>query len=59
MADDKTKKDARDRNQVASGERYEVGYIAKELGVTEQQVRAAIAKVGNDRQKIILELKGK
>ena len=59
MADDKSKKDARDRNQVAADEKYEVSYLAKELGVSEQQVRDAIKKVGNSREKIILALKAK
>ncbi|MET7000672.1 DUF3606 domain-containing protein [Chitinophaga defluvii] len=59
MSDNKTKKDARDRNQVAANEKYEVDYIAKELNVSPEQVIKAIQKVGNDRHKIIMELKGK
>lgn len=59
MADNKNKKDARDRNQVAGGESYEVDYLAKELGVSREEVQAAIKKVGNDREKIIKYLKGK
>jgi len=59
MADNKNKKDARDRNQVAGGESYEVDYLAKELGVTRQEVESAIEKVGNGREDIIKYLKGK
>lgn len=59
MADNKNKKDARDRNQVASGETYEVDYIANELGVTRQEVEEAIKKVGNGREEIIKYFKGK
>lgn len=52
MADDKTKNDARDRNQVAGGEDYEVQYMIKKHGVTKEQVLAAIKAVGNHREKI-------
>ena len=34
MADDRTKKDRRDRNQVAADEDYEVRYFAKSAGIT-------------------------
>lgn len=52
MADDKTKNDARDRNQVAGGEDYEVDYIAKKHSVTRAQVEEAIKAVGNERDKV-------
>jgi hypothetical protein len=52
MSDDKNKQDARDRNQVAGNEDYEIQYIADKLGVSAEQVREAIKAVGNDRQKI-------
>ncbi|WP_114792760.1 DUF3606 domain-containing protein [Niabella yanshanensis] len=48
----KTKNDARDRNQVAGGESYEVDYIARKHGVTREQVEEAIKAVGNQRDKI-------
>ena len=57
MSDNKNQKDARDRNQVAVGESYEVDYIAKELGVSRQEVEAAIEKVGNSREQISKYLK--
>ena len=57
MSDNKNQKDARDRNQVAVGESYEVDYIAKELGVSRQEVEAAIEKVGNSREEISKYLK--
>lgn len=50
MTDNKNKKDGRDRNQVAGGESYEVNYLAKELGVTRQEVEEATKKVGNSRE---------
>ncbi|WP_343558938.1 DUF3606 domain-containing protein [Sphingobacterium sp.] len=57
MSDNKNQKDARDRNQVAISESYEVDYIAKELGVSRQEVEAAIEKVGNSREEISKYLK--
>ncbi len=57
MTDNKNQKDVRDRNQVAGGESYEVDYIAKELGVSRQEVEAAIEKVGNSREEITKYLK--
>ncbi|MCX2429883.1 DUF3606 domain-containing protein [Pedobacter sp. GR22-10] len=52
MADDKNKRDARDRNQVAAGEDYELAYLEEKLGVSRQQVKDAIAAVGNNREKV-------
>ncbi|HTG56582.1 MAG TPA: DUF3606 domain-containing protein [Niabella sp.] len=52
MADDKTKNDARDRNQVAGGEEYEVQYMIQKHSVTKEQVFEAIKAVGNHREKI-------
>lgn len=57
MTDNKNKKDARDRNQVAGSESYEVDYLAKELGIASQEVQSAIEKVGNDREEIKKYLK--
>jgi hypothetical protein len=48
MPDDKTKKGAPDR-QVASGEDYEVQYLARQHGISIEQARELIAKYGNDR----------
>lgn len=52
MADDKSKKGFRDRNQVSADEDYEVEYFAKQEGITPQQVRELIAKHGNNREKL-------
>jgi hypothetical protein len=52
MADDKNKKDFRDRNKIAADEMYEVDYVAREHGVSRQQVLDAINAVGNDRQQV-------
>jgi hypothetical protein len=52
MADDKSNRGARDRRTVAGGERYEVRYEAEKLGISEEQLKAIIARVGTDRAKI-------
>ncbi|TIM03934.1 MAG: DUF3606 domain-containing protein [Mesorhizobium sp.] len=49
MADDKTKRDFRDRNRVSADELYEVEYFALEMGITPDQVRDLIRTIGNDR----------
>ncbi|RUU14397.1 DUF3606 domain-containing protein [Mesorhizobium sp. M6A.T.Ca.TU.002.02.2.1] len=49
MADDKNKRDFRDRNRVSADENYEVEYFALEMGITPDQVRDLIRTIGNDR----------
>ncbi len=44
MADDKTKSGAQDRRTVAGGEKYEVDYEAKKLGVTPAEIRKSKKK---------------
>lgn len=50
MADDKSKRDFRDRDRVSADEDYEVEYFAETAGITTQQVRELIAKYGNRRE---------
>lgn len=50
MADDKGKRDFRDRDRVSSSEDYEVGYFAKKVGLTPQQVKDLIVIHGNYRE---------
>ena len=52
MPDDKTKIGQPDRNRVASNQDYEVGYLAGRYGITTEQVRELIARVGKDREKL-------
>jgi hypothetical protein len=56
MADDKKKIGKADRDKVAGGERYEIEYLARKLGVKPADVIKAIEKVGNSREKIEKEL---
>jgi hypothetical protein len=57
MADDKTKKDERDRSRVAAGEDYEVQYLTEQTGLSPDQARTLIRRYGNDRQKLMEEAK--
>lgn len=52
MADDKSKKGAADRQQVAAGEGYEVDYFASKHGITLNQAKDLIERIGNDRAKL-------
>jgi hypothetical protein len=52
MADDKTSRGPRDRKRVARGQPYEVSYFARKHGLSRDQARGLIQRVGIDRQKL-------
>jgi hypothetical protein len=52
MADDKSKRGAPDRRQVAADEEYEVSYFAKKHGLSIAQADALIKQHGNDCAKL-------
>jgi hypothetical protein len=52
MSDNKKKRGAGDRRKVAGGEGYEVNYFANKHGITREQARNLINKVGNNRDKL-------
>lgn len=52
MSDNKSKEDGRDRSRVDPHESYELAYIEEKLGVSRQEVRDAVAAVGNSREKV-------
>ena len=52
MPDDKTKVGEPDHSRVAADQDYEVGYLAGKYGLSAEQVRQLIARVGNDREKL-------
>ena len=52
MADNLGNRGGRDRSRVAAGQGYELGYFARKHGITRDQARALIARVGNDRAKL-------
>ncbi|MGU3493969.1 DUF3606 domain-containing protein [Xanthobacteraceae bacterium A53D] len=57
MADNPSKRDERDRSQVAGGEGYEIEYFAKEAGISAEQARELVRKHGNDRETLKAEAK--
>ena len=58
MADDKNLKDERDRARVSGSEEYELQYLAEKLNVSTEEIRRAIEKVGNNRDKVEEFLRG-
>lgn len=52
MADSKTNRGGRDRSRVASGQGYELGYFARKHGISRDQARDLIGRIGNDRAKL-------
>ena len=60
MPDDKTKVGKPDRRRVAVHQDYAVGYLVTKFGVSREEARKLITRVGNDRKKLeeaALELK--
>ena len=47
MTDDKTKRGQPDRSKINMNEDYEVKYWTKHLGVSQEELTRAVAKVGN------------
>jgi hypothetical protein len=52
MADNTARRGKRDRKKVARGQGYEVSYFARKHGISIQQARDLIDRVGNDRDKL-------
>jgi hypothetical protein len=52
MADNKSNQGGRDRSRVAAGQGYELGYFARKHGISRDQARSLIERVGNDRAKL-------
>jgi hypothetical protein len=56
MVDDKTKKDRRDRAQVAAGEEYEIRrYLLQKAGTRKREALELIRRFGNDRGELLRE----
>jgi hypothetical protein len=47
MADDPTKKRPQDSSRISLSERWEVDYWTKELGISKEQLEAAVRAAGN------------
>jgi Protein of unknown function (DUF3606) len=58
MADDKTLKGPQDRSRISLSEDYEVRYWCEKFGVTEEELRAAVKRVGNSAKAVENEISG-
>lgn len=47
MADDLTNRGPQDRSRISLSEQHEVTYWTKALGVSEEELRRVVGKVGN------------
>lgn len=56
MSDDKTKKGPADRSRINTSEDYEVRYWCEKFGVTAEELKAAVKKVGNSAAAVEREL---
>ena len=52
MPDDKSKVGEPDRSKVAANQNYKVSQLAQKHGLTQQQARDLIARVGNERDRL-------
>jgi len=52
MADNRSDRGARDRGRVAGGQGYELAYFARKHGISRDQARDLIGRIGNDRAKL-------
>ncbi|MDQ8141449.1 DUF3606 domain-containing protein [Chryseobacterium sp. CFS15] len=53
MADNKSKKDQRDRNKVSGSENYEIQYFKDKMNVSSQAVAGAIRATGSNDRKVL------
>lgn len=59
MADDTTLRGGQDRTRINVNQEHEVRYWTKELGCTEEQLKAAVQRAGTQVEKVRESLKGK
>jgi len=52
MADNRSNRGGRDRGRVAGGQGYELGYFARKHGISRDQARSLISRIGNDRARL-------
>lgn len=57
MSDNKNKQDGRDDSKIDSNDASEIQYAAKKFGVTPEEIKDAIAQVGNSRAAVEKYLK--
>ena len=59
MADKPSKRGPQDRSRISTSEDYEVRYWSQKFGVSPEQLKAAVRKVGNSAKAVENELKAK
>ena len=52
MADDKSNVGGQDRSRVSAEQGYELDYFAQKHGISREQARDLIDRIGNDREKL-------
>jgi hypothetical protein len=57
MSDDKTKRGTADRSKISLSDEYEVRHWTTTLGVTKEQLTAAVQAVGNSAERVKEHLK--
>jgi len=57
MSDDPKKKGAQERSRISTSEDYEVRYWSKKFGVSPDELKAAVKKVGNSAAAVEKELR--
>ena len=57
MTDDPTKKGVQDRTRINTSEDYELRYWSEKFGVSQDQLKAGVQKVGNSVSAVEKELK--
>jgi Protein of unknown function (DUF3606) len=57
MTDDTSKRGPQDRSRINTSEDYEVRYWSEKFGVSPEQLKAAVRKVGNSAEAVEWELK--
>jgi hypothetical protein len=58
MADDPNKRGPQDRSRISLSEPYEIQYWTKKFGVTPDELREVIKKVGNSAKAVDSEING-
>lgn len=59
MSDDKNQPGGQDRKRISLEEDYEVRDWSQKFGVTEDELRAAVGRVGNMAEDVERDLKGR
>jgi hypothetical protein len=57
MVDDLSKKGSQDRSRINTHENYELRYWSEKFGVSEDELKAAVKKVGNSAEAVERELR--